>query len=67
MNNKVILADDRKPWMIKEDREMACLTRCSLYKVCASRHGMDCRRFGGSEIPKLRVIKNERNKVSGMG
>jgi len=55
LNNKVILADDRKPWMIKEDREMVCLTRCSLYKVCASRHGMDCKRLGGSEIPKVRA------------
>lgn len=55
MKNNVIIADDRKPWMIKEDREMACLTRCSLHKVCASRHGMDCKRMGGTEIPKVRA------------
>ncbi len=54
MNNKVILADDRKLWMIKEDREMACLTRCSLSKICSSRHGMDCKRMGGEVIPKIK-------------
>lgn len=53
MENNVIIADDRKPWMIKEDREMVCLTRCSLSKICSSRHGMDCKRMGGTEIPKI--------------
>lgn len=55
MKNNVIIADDRKLWMIKEDREMVCLTRCSLSKICSSRHGMDCKRMGGTEIPKVRA------------
>jgi hypothetical protein len=50
----VVIADDRPAWMIKEDRMMACLTRCSLHKRCSSRFGMDCKRLGGTEVPKIR-------------
>jgi hypothetical protein len=50
----VIIADDRQAWVKKEDRVMACLSRCSLYKKCSSHHGMDCKKLGGNEIPKLR-------------
>lgn len=50
----VVIIDDRQAWMKDEDRVMACLLRCSLYKRCSSRFGMDCKRLGGSEIPKVR-------------
>jgi hypothetical protein len=50
----VIIVDVRPEWVKLEDRVMACLTRCFLYKYCSSRHGMNCKQFGGSEIPKLR-------------
>lgn len=51
---KVIIADDRPKWVREEDNMMICLTRCSLYKKCSSRFGMECKRLGGTEIPKLR-------------
>jgi len=50
----VVIVDDRKPWMIKEDREMTCFSRCPLYKRCSTRKGFDCKRLGGNDIPKLR-------------
>jgi hypothetical protein len=50
----VLIADDRPKWMRDEDRRMACMTRCSLYKRCSSRIGSDCKKLGGSEIPKIR-------------
>ncbi len=50
----VIIADDRSKWMKDEDMRMVCLTRCSLNKRCSSRIGMDCKKLGGTEIPKLR-------------
>jgi hypothetical protein len=50
----VIIADDRPKWVVDEDRMMTCWTLCSLYKYCSSRHGFDCKRFGGTEIAKLR-------------
>jgi hypothetical protein len=50
----ITIADDRPAWVKKEDRVMACLTRCSLYKKCSSHHGMNCKKLGGTEIPKLR-------------
>lgn len=50
---QVVIADDRPKWQQKEDREMACMTRCSLYKKCSSRHGFDCRHLGGDTVPKI--------------
>lgn len=50
---QVIIADDRKPWMIEEDKRAVC-ERCFLYKRCSSRFGLDCKRLGGTEIPKMR-------------
>lgn len=50
---KITIADDRKPWMIEEDKRMACMTRCSQYKKCSSFLGFDCKKLGGNEIPKL--------------
>lgn len=49
----VILADDRPLWMQQEDKIMACMTRCSKFKVCNSRIGSDCKKLGGTEIPKI--------------
>lgn len=49
----VIIADDRPKWMQEEDRRMACMSRCSLFKRCSSLLGMDCKSLGGTEIPKL--------------
>lgn len=51
--HSVIIADDRPKWMQAEDRVMACWSRCPLYKKCSSRFGMDCKKLGGSEIPRL--------------
>jgi len=50
----VIIADDRPEWVIKEDQVMTCWTRCSLYKKCSSHHGFDCKKLGGTEIPKIK-------------
>lgn len=50
----VLIIDERPHWMVKEDREYACRTFCSQYKRCASRVGFDCRKLGGTEIPKVR-------------
>ncbi len=50
----VVIADDRPAWVKKVDKVMACWTRCSLYKKCSSRMGIDCKKLGGSEIPKLK-------------
>lgn len=50
----VLIADDRPEWMRVEDKRMVCFTHCSLYKKCSSHHGMDCKKLGGSEIPKIR-------------
>lgn len=51
---EVIFIDERKPWMITEDREWACFSRCPFYKKCSTRMGHDCKRLGGGYIPKLR-------------
>lgn len=51
---KVVIADDRPKWMREEDTKMICFTRCSLYKKCSSRLGIDCKRLGGTEIPRVR-------------
>lgn len=50
----VIIADDRPKWMQDEDRRAVCSARCSLYKRCSSKFGTDCKKLGGSEIPKIR-------------
>lgn len=49
----MIIADDRAAWVKAEDKQMICWTRCSLYKKCSSRLGADCKRLGGSKIPKV--------------
>jgi len=54
MMQNVLIADDRPKWMKEEDRVMTCMLRCSFYRRCSSRFGMDCKRLGGSEIPKIR-------------
>ncbi|MGY3717036.1 hypothetical protein ACWE42_16100 [Sutcliffiella cohnii] len=50
----VIISDGRTDWMKKEDRIMTCMNRCAQYKHCSSRFGTDCKKLGGSEIPKIR-------------
>lgn len=60
--HQVIITDVRKDWMKKEDGEYAC-RRCSLYKNCSSRYGLDCKRLGGSEIPKIRYQKRKGRRV----
>jgi hypothetical protein len=52
--SNVVIADDRAAWMVKEDKWAVCFLRCSLYKKCASRFGTECKKLGGTEIPKLR-------------
>lgn len=49
-----VIVDSRKVWMIREDEQIACMTRCRLYKHCNSRIGSNCKKLGGNEIPKLR-------------
>jgi hypothetical protein len=55
--HQVIIADDRKDWMKVEDMVMACLTRCRHYHNCSSRIGTECKKLGGTEIPKIRFQK----------
>ncbi|MBO0959549.1 hypothetical protein J1P26_07355 [Neobacillus sp. MM2021_6] len=50
---RVIIADDRPKWMVREDNMMICFTRCSFYKHCSSRMGADCKHLGGDMIPKV--------------
>lgn len=50
---RVIIADDRPLWMKKEDERALC-ERCFLFKKCMSRFGLDCKKLGGTEIPKIR-------------
>lgn len=52
----VVIADDRKPWMIEEDKRAVCAC-CSLLKKCVSRIGNDCKKRGGNIIPKIRSEK----------
>ena len=54
MNPQVVIVDTRKPWMVAEDREYTCFSRCPFYRKCQSRVGFDCKRLGGNEIPKVR-------------
>lgn len=49
-----VITDSRKSWMIREDEQMACMTRCRLYRHCDSRIGTECKKLGGDVIPKLR-------------
>lgn len=51
---RVVIADDRPVWVQKEDKVIVCFNRCSQFKRCASRMGLDCKKLGGSEIPKIR-------------
>lgn len=57
----VLIADDRPKWVREEDKLMPCMTRCSSFKICSSRFGVDCKMLGGSEIPKIR---HERGRVN---
>lgn len=50
----VLIADDRPKWMQKEDKIMTCMHRCLFFKQCSTRIGTDCKKLGGSEIPKIR-------------
>lgn len=36
------------------DEHMKCFWECPLFLVCQSRIGADCKKFGGTEIPKIR-------------
>jgi hypothetical protein len=54
MTSQVLIIDDRPRWMVKEDKLMACMTRCHLFKRCSSRIGHNCKRLGGDVIPKVR-------------
>lgn len=49
----VTIIDTRPDWMRREDGHALCM-RCPFYRRCASRLGVDCKRLGGSEIPKIR-------------
>jgi hypothetical protein len=59
---QVVIADDRPKWQQVEDREMACFTRCSLFKKCSNRHGFDCRHLGGDIVPKINNRGGSREK-----
>ena len=52
--SQVTITDSRPKWMLTEDRHMACMTRCHLYKHCTDRVGVACKRLGGSVIPRIR-------------
>lgn len=54
MQGRVTIHDDRAEWMKKEDNTMACMTRCRLFRKCSNRYGKDCKRLGGTKIPKVR-------------
>lgn len=51
--NTVVITDSRTSWMIKEDGQMACMTKCRLYKHCNSRMGYECKKLGGDTIPRI--------------
>jgi hypothetical protein len=50
----VVIADDRPAWVRNEDKWAVCWHYCPLFKYCQSRFGTDCKKVGGTEIPKLR-------------
>lgn len=56
--NTVVITDSRKGWMIREDAQMACMTRCHLYKNCQTRVGRACKKMGGKTIPKINIPNN---------
>lgn len=58
----IIIADDRPKWMREEDLIVACQTHCHLFKRCSSRFGCDCKRLGGSEIPKIQTHRKGKVK-----
>lgn len=60
MIDHVIVIDTRPDWIREEDGEYAC-RRCSLYKKCSSRFGLDCKKLGGDEIPKIRTRVGKSN------
>ena len=49
----VIITDSRPKWILKEDKHMACMTRCYLYKCCSTRVGYSCKRLGGGVILRI--------------
>ena len=51
---EVVIIDERKDWMKVEDKYMTCAWFCPLFKKCDSKFGADCKKFGGTEIPKIR-------------
>jgi hypothetical protein len=59
---QVVIVDSRPDWMKAEDRMAACM-RCSLFKKCSSRFGYECKKLGGSEIPKIRGGSPEKEKT----
>jgi hypothetical protein len=59
----VVIADDRTAWMKHEDKWAVCFTRCPLYKKCASHLGTDCKRLGGTEIPKVGEKNGKQRKA----
>lgn len=60
---KVIIADDRPKWMVREDNMMICQTGCSLYRNCSSRFGMECKWLGGTKIAKVREGNGKQGKA----
>lgn len=51
---QVTITDARPQWQKDEDRFIACLLRCRLWRKCESLHGPDCKRLGGTKIPVVR-------------
>lgn len=51
---QVTIIDSRPKWQIKADKLFQCQTYCPMFKRCSSRFGADCKRLGGTEIPKIR-------------
>lgn len=54
---QVTIIDTRADWMKQEDKAMKCYFECPLFWKCSSKHGWDCKRFGGDRIPKVRYPK----------
>ena len=51
---QVVIVDTRAEWMIAEDKLFQCMNRCSMWRRCQTRAGVDCKRLGGDIIPKIR-------------
>lgn len=58
---QVVIVDSRPKWMIREDKQMPCMTHCRLWSQCATKVGHDCKVLGGHIIPKIRTKRRERN------